>query len=35
MAIKVNSNFEFKNNKWICVKDKNIQFKLDNYLFKK
>lgn len=27
--------FEFKNNKWICVKDKNIQFKLDNYLFKK
>lgn len=27
--------FDFKNNKWICVKDKNIQFKLDNYLFKK
>lgn len=27
--------FEFKNNKWICVKDKNIQFKIDNYLFKK
>lgn len=30
-----NIEFEFKNNKWICVKDKNIQFKLNNYLFKK